>query len=552
MAQKRRFLLCITILYCLFPASCTINVVNYTVSVIRHLSEIESGTLTLIFYGTSLTYPFEPHIEEILKDSRLEFAAKFVISEHTENVPVRPSLLLIEGKPDSSRYSLLFKILRTFDPITRTIVLVSTSSDDFRVYRTFLGQYLSYYKVVYLDSENRRTVVTNIVKSIRLRGFPNPTELFRKSSRQDLRGRPITYSLRRPLDSSKPSQRWLRETATFLNTTTREILHSCQSTSSISLMDQCYLEHKFVNKVDFDVWVYSLRKVENNLFKFLLTTLTEDNVILVPRSPISIVKLFTLPFEWNVWVLIIAMFCAVKILSLTFPSVFRNDPILLVVCGYERFSLHKARSMEKLVLLGFIVFTFFITHAFETKFLSVMISRPATREIKSIQELIDSGVKIKVNLLGTPDFANHEILRNKLVNCSEDVSQMDYINAYIGERRISERLLPRYYDSENRLQRYRIMDQTLGMFVVAYEFSVRNPLKEAFGYTHTVLIESGILRYWDMVYEHLVRKKSLLSGNTRTLLTLSDLLPAFLTIMYGFVFSFLIFIIEIVYFKFFF
>ncbi|KAL1375715.1 hypothetical protein pipiens_004599 [Culex pipiens pipiens] len=181
-----------------------------------------------------------------------------------------------------------------------------------------------------------------------------------------------------------------------------------------------------------------------------------------------------------------------EVVHLVLPNIFRNEPILTVVCGYEKYDLHKSNAWEKILLLSLIVLMFFITQAYEIKLLSMMISRPATKELKTLAELQSSGVKIKADFLRHPGTKNNPQLENLVVNGSEEIFNMDMVHAYILDREWAKIMLPMYYDPVQRLQRYSIMEQSLGVYPVMFMLQKRGPFMEHFGTTLAGFVESGI------------------------------------------------------------
>lgn len=313
-------------------------------------------------------------------------------------------------------------------------------------------------------------------------------------------------------------------------------------------MDKCFLNHKLVHKVDFDPWSYTIKEIDKTFFIFLLTTLTKEQIVLVPRNPISTEELFMIPFQWQVWATILVLLLVFEAVTLIFPSIFRNDPFLLAICGFERYNLHKARCLERILFISLIALMFFIIRAYETKFLSFMMSKPVTRDIRTIQDLVDFKAKIKYNRLATPFVDDQRELNGLLVNSNDSLLKMDLIHAYIAERSLSQlKLLPRYYDPVNKLYRYSIMEQTLGMFSVVYEFAPRSPLIDSFGYALTVFIESGIFSYWHKMFEYQPGQYSRFYQQTHfsRILLFDDIFSVLSLTSYGFVVSSLTFIIEV-------
>lgn len=346
-----------------------------------------------------------------------------------------------------------------------------------------------------------------------------------------------------------PTMRWLKETSCYLNATTQEISHTCDSFPDHEQAHECFWKHKYEHNIDFDPWVYSVQRVDKDLFQTLLTTLTDSQVIIVPRFPINTIQLFMMPFKWKLWLTIILLLIGLEIAKLIFSTKFRNDPILLVVCGYERYTLHKARRFEKCLLLYFILLMFFITRAYETKILSFMVSRPATNEIRTLRDLRESGIKIKYDPSAHFFVKQQEELADMLEPSNNNWDEMDQIHGYIAEKRMSESwLLFKSYDHVNKLYRYNVMDQSLGMFSLVYWFSPRNPMVSIFGYTLTVFIESGIFDFWETMSDcELSFNLDLLKElDMNSFISYEDIFPVLVLVSYGFILSVVVIIAEII------
>lgn len=189
-----------------------------------------------------------------------------------------------------------------------------------------------------------------------------------------------------------------------------------------------------------------------------------------------------------------------------------------------------------------------MTRAYETKILSFMVSKPATQEIRSFQDMAQSGVKLKYNPKVNPFVFEERALRDLLVESNDTLPNLDLIHAYIAERSISElKLIPMYYDPVNKMYRYSVMEQSFGMFPVVYKFSARSPLKAVFGFTLTTFIESGIFNFWETSHAHRSRQNSMFWKlmDTNSVLYFRDIFPAFLVISYGHIAGGIVFTIEV-------
>lgn len=520
----------------------------YVVSVIKHLEATVPGVSSCVLYRM---FAADDVLQEVLRAPQLGSVSKIVITHRIgsaglELLPVEHLLVVIEPKNLMLGHQKFRQVLKTFSPRSKLLVLVDSISKDYNFCNLVVRQ-LSFCSVVYLDAKRRRMFAVDLVKRVPLDYLAHPSGLFSRSMMRDMHGRPITFVSKKWIDSARAVWRWMKETAAYMNTTLQRSIPNCTISKVTVMKDLCYIEHFEKNKVDIDLSEYHINSVGTQGFRFLFTGLTDDVVVLVPKSQLTFVQLFTFPFDWEVWVLVALILGAAETLRLLFPSHFRNDPILLVVCGFERYDLNTAGLWEKFVLLSVMEFIFFTTCAYETKLLAMMVSKPATQEIHTLQELMESGIKIKVNFLGYPDAAENHLLGSIMVNSTETILNMDKIHAHIVEREVAELVLPKYYDPVQRLYRYSILDQSLGTIPRLYILSLRNPFKPVLEYTNAALLESGLISvYWPMMIKLKAGDRVIRAAEEadETLL-FADMKPAWMALAVGLALSGVVFAGEI-------
>ncbi|XP_052565967.1 uncharacterized protein LOC128093406 [Culex pipiens pallens] len=261
----------------------------------------------------------------------------------------------------------------------------------------------------------------------------------------------------------------------------------------------------------------------------------ETNVILVPRGrTLNVFELFKAPFTTEAWILLLLIIISLEVLSFILPSQFKNDPALFLICGLERYDLHKAKRWEKMIFFAFIIFFFLMTNAYETKIISMMASKPTHRSIKTIEELVKAEIPTKANF-------NHVIkldlgqLNKTLQNATEDLSSMDGVSAYLATRTKSEIFLPIYhFDYSLQRTSYLIMAETLGLLIGALQTSDRNPLQGVLEASHATFVEGGLLDHYTermkMKYFYHRRRTQPQAENGRTLLGIDDLAPAWIAL----------------------
>ncbi|EDS45798.1 conserved hypothetical protein [Culex quinquefasciatus] len=279
-----------------------------------------------------------------------------------------------------------------------------------------------------------------------------------------------------------------------------------------------------------------------------LGTNQKTHVILVPRGKtLNVFELFKAPFTTEAWIVLLLIIISLEVLSFILPAQFRNDPALLLICGLERYDLHKANRWEKMILFAFIVFFFLMTNAYETKIISMMASKPTHRSIRTFEELVKAGIPTKANF-------NHVVkldlglLNETLQNATEDLSSMDGVSAYLATRTKSEIFLPiQYFDDSLQRTSYVIMAETLGLLIGALQTSDRNPLQDVLEASHATFVEGGLLGHYTerMKMQYFYARRKTQPQTEKTLLAIDDLSPAWIALGVGFVASFLLFCCEL-------
>lgn len=240
---------------------------------------------------------------------------------------------------------------------------------------------------------------------------------------------------------------------------------------------------------------------------------------------------------------------------MTFPNAFRNDPVLIVICGYEKFDLHKAGRWEKAVIFSLTVLTFFTITAYETKIVSMMISKPVTKEIRTFEDLFESGIKIrgnrKIHVLIDKNSSLGQITLSDPNTPVDAILQMDLEHAYLYDRDLSWQILPMYYDFPNRIYRYNAMHQSLSQYPKIFLTRPRTPLMDAFSYTLNCFIESGLHEYWaktvprfEWTLKELGKVQRSAAEETLNVLHFADFRPAWLPWLGGILLSTIVFIGE--------
>ncbi|KAL1381051.1 hypothetical protein pipiens_013745 [Culex pipiens pipiens] len=214
-----------------------------------------------------------------------------------------------------------------------------------------------------------------------------------------------------------------------------------------------------------------------------------------------------------------------------FPTFLTNNPVLMCVCGCERFDLHKANNGEKTILFSTIVLMFFMTSAYESKLMSLIASRPSSRRIRTLQDLAESKMKIKDHSVFALDIP---LLANSLVNATESVDEWDKVHAYMTTKSIADFNLQLFYDPSQKINHYSILEEMLLMFVPGYVLAYRSPLVEVLEHTQAVFVETGFWQYWHNCDLRFLRSHYNVSfTESNEILHFQDLLLAWIIVALG-------------------
>lgn len=511
---------------------------NLIISTIEKLAAREPGVPELVLYELALKKRFEGIFGDILRSSTLKLIPRYVIDRKIMlkygEIPSEPLILLINAKDVPYNDNSILQTLRAFNPNTKVVVVTKLETRNYAYIKRIL-ELLSFYKVTFLNCgpQNNNQLLASNVES-----------LFYNYIRRKMDGKPIRYSSRDELEPLRTELRWIQETAIYLNTTLQQSNHSC-SASHYELQDECYFYQFESNNVDIDCSTYSMLTLDASNFYCLLSNVPAVKVIVVPRLQRNVVELLLLPFNFEVWILLVVIFTAVEVLAFLRPTYFQNDPILLSICGFERRSLHQVNLRERTILITLILLMFIMSCAYEAKLLSMLVYRPVRPKINSLQSLVKSGIKIKTNTLLCPDNIRDNILEGIVTASNVTMFGIDMEHAYIFDKEISKVIISMYYDPKKRIQRYSVMDETLGSYVTAYVLSPRSPLMDAFRHTHNTFVESGIWNVWESKF--LFHNITAYNFITDEILSFWDMVPAWLAFGFGCALSLLALLYEFIF-----
>ncbi|KXJ79579.1 hypothetical protein RP20_CCG000280 [Aedes albopictus] len=283
--------------------------------------------------------------------------------------------------------------------------------------------------------------------------------------------------------------------------------------------------------------------------KFLITTvdITEPVrlIILAPRGRmLKMFELFTYPFETELWTLITLLIIASALATTMFPTLFQNDPFMLAICGFERYQLRLARSHEKIILFSLIVLFFFITSAYENKFISLMTSYPRVRDPKTLADLRRAGIKVSaaVSQYATLEtqFTDPEL--RSLIQMVDDVMLRPKTMAMMAEERMSRVILygDEYLDDETGDVLFTpLKGYSVNLRVNSIASVPKSPYRTILRESERKFYDTGLMLHWfeELLYENTeFRRAYELSKITLQLdkdIAVTELLPVWIVLACG-------------------
>lgn len=244
-------------------------------------------------------------------------------------------------------------------------------------------------------------------------------------------------------------------------------------------------------------------------FKQLYTTIPQSSNIAVPRDrPLNTFELMLTPFTGRVWIILVTILVSTELVKHFVPTLFQNSPILLVVCGFERRSLHQAGRWEKTTLLSLIVLMFFMSNAFETKIISLIITKPSIQRIKTLDDLYVSDLKFHEDLELFPHLVNDSIIgkmvvHGRLPKFGEKVPGV----AMTWNSEWTHLFNELYFDYTRMEPFYVVLPYEFFTGYEMYGTLTRFPYLEVFRLMHINLVEAGLINLWKRQFNVQFRAK---------------------------------------------
>lgn len=222
--------------------------------------------------------------------------------------------------------------------------------------------------------------------------------------------------------------------------------------------------------------------------------------VYVPRGRrLNQFELFVAPFQQLVWILLVILSILTRILERLFPKIVRQHFSFFIFFGFlDCTNLKRLTSLEAFISTFTIAETFFLTRAYETKLVSMMVNTPHHFTVKTLQQLIDNKMPIKMDLRNFGISASLTKFKKQIVEDIEHLSSpLDGVSAYLLRSDWANAIIqaPGNVDPITRIPRYVPVHEKLMVSNGYYPISIYW-LYERMMLIQRMLFESGIRQLW--------------------------------------------------------
>ncbi|KAL9702571.1 hypothetical protein quinque_006089 [Culex quinquefasciatus] len=539
------------------------RLIEYTTNLVRFLQAQHPGHFHLWFYHVApSSIPEDPILQQIFTALDDKLVPRTVLNTfdsrwvHSERKPIPLVIVHVESTMlELPRWFNFTQLLLAVDSHTRVLVLTSFERAEVVLEVLLVPfQHTRTFNVVLLSVDREMYVFYDFVrKSVKVLTELPSFETFFPNPNRNLNGmRLIFLPAKIQMVSRCPSasdcfgydMSLIEQVSDYVNASLLRLTLTCGEGQECGLEVIARLALDYLN-CPFDIYadqVYFREKFENHAVR---SPISINDAFLVPIGrPLNVVELFVLPFRFEVWTLLLCGLVVTKIASFFAAGGFQNDVLLLPICGFERFDLNQANRTEKGVIFSLIVFFFFMTNAYEAKFMALMTERPPAFEINTLDDILRMGLTVnagrdKAELLPGYDFKYRFVEGANVID-----DRLDGVSVYLlNDKKAKVALLrPVNWNFESNQPRYKMLDERLGLQISFYLLPVRSLIKPAFDHVQKVLYEAGVLQlwFWKMINMFYADGKPFARdipeegfAPTASILKFSDLLPMWIVLALG-------------------
>ena len=299
------------------------------------------------------------------------------------------------------------------------------------------------------------------------------------------------------------------------------------------------------------IWLNRLTWKKLSKYEILLPDLI-DFVIIAPRgAPLTIPEIFLRPLTFASWMLVLVIVLVSFLVMWNTGQYFRNDLILLPFCGIERYNLNETRELEKMIVVGLMVFYFLIQSGYESIIISLISEVPFHPDIETLDHLREKSMPVILNDHSNLDFFKI-LLEEKNISFILDTSSMftslGNNLSMVHNRRSASNIIhfPGFYDKYHNRKKYNILQESFSPYPACFTFLKRSMMQEIFHKHILTVFESGLFLVWYSQRQQMFTKHTNKEGDNEDsdIVKFNDLAPFWAVVGIGWTLSIVVFMLE--------
>lgn len=548
---------------CAFGSLVHQEAITYTSSIIKNLADKYSGTFDCWFYNILTKSPQEPIVDVLIAEPQLSLVPKLMmtISKPTQ-ITRHPELVVIYCDDYRASSSHMWNILigHAFHAPTKFIAIYQ-EEHGYEV--NIMHQMFSTAKlhnVIYIRTPKLAVSyeLMHTKKVFNRTGAVSFDQLFVDQTR-DLAGYTVHVSVINILPSTDLSTRrkgiraeWIRNTAAAINASCEFFKIDCDRMDAACEQRAFVLNQTKLYDMNLDASIFS-----ELVPHFMYSMIPNCLLIVVPRGDkLPILQLFIIPFSYEVWIMLVVVLTICVILMIFLPDWFKNDLILLPICGFERRTLHDSSTVEKILVMSLTVFAFLLSCAYEAKIMALLSESPYEPDPKTFEDLVRKNITVYLHTNDSYIFQDNPKLQQVFKFKPEILKYVGECGPGFGYAVTANywrhaMMDPKNYDPRTGRSRFAVLERyTMGGAVMFHFVGIRNPLREKFQETENTFLEAGLFTYWAEDYAREVlgtsypSKFGSLDTSANECFELKDFILAWRILLLGCAAGFLMFVLE--------
>ena len=296
--------------------------------------------------------------------------------------------------------------------------------------------------------------------------------------------------------------------------------------------------------------IYKMEEVYLNTFDGLY--------MMVPKSTkMDTLYFLTNPFNTGVWILLPIVFIIAYLLHKILGMYFRQNILTYTFFGGP-LADYQIKTASRLAICALTIVVFYLSEAYSAKMTSFILTPKFLGDPDTIQEFLDN-TDIEIVDVFDRDQFNDTLLPTKLSTRVVKIDDKDRYQDFIGIPKYAhmwmglkdaENYITSIHNINNQtgLQRFHLVKESFDTFTETYKFKSKSPFLEKWQWYVDRINEAGLPQAWKFDIEnHELQSAKILEP---IYIELEHLVPVFYGAVIGWAFSLVVFIIELIFYRF--